>query len=68
MKRYEQIEQSQIFIADKYDQVLETIKTTNLQPQGTGSNIAKLSTTVVELTQKPLTKDATIDDIQQYLR
>lgn len=66
--RCDKIEQSQSFISDKYDQMLESIKTRKLQAQSTDGKIAKLSATVDEMVQKSPTRDAAIDDIQQYLR
>ena len=64
----DEIEQSQNFLSDQYDTILQTLQTSNLSIQSAEKDIQHLQHQISDNEKLTTMQDEQIDDIQQYLR
>ena len=62
-----EIEQSQNFLSDQYDTILQNLQATNLSIQNTEKDIQQLQHQMSNNENRLTMQDEQIDDIQQYL-
>ena len=63
-----EIEQSQNFLSDQYDTILQNLQATNLSIQNTEKDIQQLQHQMSNNENRSTMQDEQIDDVQQYLR
>ena len=64
----DEIEQSQNFLSDQYDTILQTLQTANLSIQSAQKDIQYLQKQTSNNQKLATMQEKEIDDIQQYLR